>query len=545
MAETEIKVAEQGQKAEDRNISISDIINITWFNIHYIKPSDLENEEVFKKFVKFVKDIDAYTEGYRAKECFDILWKLLDANSEIAKENPDLLRRYFELLVILRSNFINFLDDREIEVFFQNFVLLALTVSTFSIPDFNFREKIRLFFKWDLWYFDEEAREQMRGFATKALESNEEYLGSEPLVIKEGGQRVEQTVRYWLEDYNRYTVSKRGVRGPIERFEYTQKSGNVKTLDADQRMLLLKLLEFYDWLKYSGFDDSFETEPTVQVAPALTPEELPEDLKLTGLTRVRPGTALPESEFPKPKIEPLPATPSAMQGRPKFATQNLSGPAPMPKPISSPPKIDDFARPKTVAPPLPPVEKKLPTPPPPRPQSSQNLSGPAAKTAPESLERKMDMQSGLTHVEDFPMKQMPPPPPRPPALPSQGGPKFVPQNLGGQANLPTSKIDVKPAGTFSMQPKAAPPKPAGSPSLAELEKMRQKFEGETREPLNQRTYEPKNLRTQEPKNQRTYEPENMRTGERENKEHRFSLNEAIIRGKIQKEEREDDQESSN
>ena len=250
-------------------------------------------------------------------------------------------------------------------------------------------------------------------------------LAEDDILIKSKNEQVPATLGNYLKDYQIFTLPAAGSSykvSSVERLSYLNQNPNARNLSQESRELLLKAFDLYDWLRFGQSELIIDSDEPVYLKRERTeqPSAPPEDIKLTGLTRVRAGSALPESEFPTPKIEPRP-TPTAP---PKFVPQNLGEP----RPVSPAPKIDDFVKPKAPAPPAspspslggqpPPVEKRLPTPPRP-PSGTEELknrrtnepvnrraeepvnqrTGERTNTAvAESLDRKMDLQSGLNVI---------------------------------------------------------------------------------------------------------------------------------------------------
>ena len=172
-------------------------------DIKDIQPSDLENEEIYRKLKIFISETDNYNESFEAKETFEILWNLIDKNVELVK-NIDLLRRYMQLLTVLRANFINLLGDKEIERFLREYTLLSLAVQLDSFTAFSLKEKLWLFIKFDTKYFDDQTKQVMLKSFVRSLEENQEFLGEDKLLVKGDNFKSPQMMRNWILDYNKY-----------------------------------------------------------------------------------------------------------------------------------------------------------------------------------------------------------------------------------------------------------------------------------------------------------------------------------------------------
>lgn len=237
-----------------QSLPASQIADITWFNIRWFQPEDLNDEKTYEKFVRFVRWIDDATNGAEAGEVFDILWGLLNNNSDLAQNNPDLAQKYFELLTVLRANFLSMVGDEEVERFLKELALQAITISLFSIPYFSLREKLWQFIRFDTWYFDVEVKKNMRNALVQAMDSNEELLGEDGIVVKGKNFKSIQTVANWLRDYNLNFPFYNKPRSTVDRYGYLNTNMNVKQLDDHQKTILSELLEFYDWLRFADIE---------------------------------------------------------------------------------------------------------------------------------------------------------------------------------------------------------------------------------------------------------------------------------------------------
>lgn len=256
------------------NFTSADIVNIGWSNIKFIKPEDLEREEIYQKFRRFVEDIDVANEGINAKQCFDVIWKLLSNNPKLGDKSPSLLRKYFELLLVLRANFLDFIGDREIEKFLRENVLFAFSIQMYALPYFDFQSKIDLFLTVGTWYLDKAAKKELRNEFVRVLESNMEFLGDKELELKGHAGKYIQNMSNWLRDYNQVALNQGRPRDAVERVKYLTQSLNAKNLDDDQKKLLLKFLEFYDWLRFEHNiveKETGHTLPVVQQKPVQAP----------------------------------------------------------------------------------------------------------------------------------------------------------------------------------------------------------------------------------------------------------------------------------
>lgn len=120
-----------------------------------------------------------------------------------------------------------------------------------------------------------------------ALSRNEENLGSRP-------------VKNWIDDYNAYKMTKFGVGtgrpGGLEKVSFMSNNENVRQLSQDERQMLSKLLEFYDWLRYG---------------PMSAEELLGSSLSVPRFTQPTPVAPRPPVSAPVVRVLPTPPRPPA------------------------------------------------------------------------------------------------------------------------------------------------------------------------------------------------------------------------------------------
>ncbi len=104
------------------------------------------------------------------------------------------------------------------------------------------------------------------------IRKNQELLGTKPINI--AGSEVAQTVEHWLQDYTGFIRKPDGLREPLDRLNFINKAPNVKLLSADEKTLLLKLLEVFDW-----FCDPYVTKEVVEYFEGPQDDVSEEDFK--------------------------------------------------------------------------------------------------------------------------------------------------------------------------------------------------------------------------------------------------------------------------
>lgn len=89
--------------------------------------------------------------------------------------------------------------------------------------------------------------ETTQAFVTEMLK-NEEKLGENPITVRGESQETSSTLSNWLRDYNRIYGMDRHEK--IIPHRYIAENPNVQKLNKEDQVLLLKILEFYEGLKF-------------------------------------------------------------------------------------------------------------------------------------------------------------------------------------------------------------------------------------------------------------------------------------------------------
>lgn len=125
---------------------------------------------------------------------------------------------------------------------------------------------------------------------SRVLGVNMETIGSNMIVIEETGERLSPTVQNWLRSYNSAFRSD-VVRGSVERSQYLQRDSNVKILAGSERVILTKLFEVYDVLR---FPDLTPLEGEIEVPGSGLPKE---PMKMDRAPLPQPGSVDEKGEL--------------------------------------------------------------------------------------------------------------------------------------------------------------------------------------------------------------------------------------------------------
>ncbi len=164
----------------------------------------------------------------------------------------------------------------------------------------------------------------------QALDQNEEILGSTKLTSIDG-QRLPY-IKNWLEDARPYLTSVNSGRDAYDEAKYVSTSKNVQTLNAEEKKLFLKLIDFYRWLLKPHFEIAPPIEEDIPIQPASEEKyEISVPTPVTNSELVKPTAVVkPASAAVKP--QPAPIQP------PKPVEASMPKPAPAAKFVPAAPK---------------------------------------------------------------------------------------------------------------------------------------------------------------------------------------------------------------
>jgi 2-oxo-4-hydroxy-4-carboxy--5-ureidoimidazoline (OHCU) decarboxylase len=202
--------------------------------------------------------------------------ELMQAISELEK-NPDIssdgasreeLKVYKHLMKFIA--FSTLPEEEQLELF-RTFLLKAFRLGI----DVKNRFAIKMNLTPDVLWPD-----TAQAFVAEMLK-NEEKLGGSPIVVMGERQDSPSTLANWLRDYNRIYGMDRHEK--IIPHRYMTENSNVQKLNKEDQILLLKILEFYEGLKFPSQSqieaaleralDQFSQENIGALDEALVPEE--------------------------------------------------------------------------------------------------------------------------------------------------------------------------------------------------------------------------------------------------------------------------------
>ncbi len=184
------------------------------------------------------------------------LFRRLKNLREIKNEVWDFLDDYKQIRILMAYVSLHMRKEEEIIQLFKQNILLGLESgldikvkleTLFSVYDSLIDESTILPFK-----------------LTDALEKNLEVIGSEPILLAGATDPVRPFVKNWLRLYRQFsdTLTRPGkiTRGSFERSSFAIKNEDVRKLKPEDRNILMRLFELYDWLRFGEKGEVVETK---------------------------------------------------------------------------------------------------------------------------------------------------------------------------------------------------------------------------------------------------------------------------------------------
>ncbi len=239
---------------------------LTYDYVPFIDIEDLANKETFikvKDFVSYIIEDSDKGSAWKLRDRLNSLLKVDKVNKQI---NPLLIKEYEDQITLL--NFIDLADlsDQEIERLFRSKVVFAIKNSVDILREAK---------NYILNYNNKEIGINFVNLVMKAMGYNQEKIGNLDLNIKEEKKSVEPTVTNWLRSYNKFFSSGQ-KRSPLEEGEYLLKDRNVNLLSREDRKILIKLIQLYDFLR---FPDQFAEGPIGSKKLKIKTLKLPRETK--------------------------------------------------------------------------------------------------------------------------------------------------------------------------------------------------------------------------------------------------------------------------
>lgn len=237
-------------------LDINDIQNITDVNIKLLKPEWLLNEDVLFKIKQYVMDIIDADEMPEIMDSMATIHSLVSKAQGMLRQRPDIFAEYLRMLAVLKASLLMTFNNTAIRIFFQENLVICLEVLDFDLGR-------RIFSLLNLYRKDPKEFEEQRREIQNALENNHEVLGKNYILLSDDNSQ-NSYMSNWIMDYNQFAASSVpssnvGIggfvagsgsrRGSFQRILYMEKSRNVRQLSKEEKVVLLRFLDFYDWIK--------------------------------------------------------------------------------------------------------------------------------------------------------------------------------------------------------------------------------------------------------------------------------------------------------
>jgi len=199
--------------------------------IKKISISDLENEVIFEEINQLA---DEYCKDNYIGESGELLNFL---NKLITKSKDSyILDKYQPILDKLAWVYFGFLGKSDLKKLLESKLLLGINL------EINFMDKIST-----LFYLNVSNIVELRRILLDSLKNNLEHLGKDVLII-ESREEI-PAVKNWLIDYDEFIDIEKGGEN-IDLVNYLNANDNVKKLNKQDRNILVKILEVYNYLRF-------------------------------------------------------------------------------------------------------------------------------------------------------------------------------------------------------------------------------------------------------------------------------------------------------
>lgn len=208
---------------------------------------EFKREETVASFEHFAYQCWLIHEAGPPNELFFILKELLEKYPQLSVDAPDLFARYQEIASLLMAASLAVRPEPEVREFFTKWLVSTLRLRN-RLPDgdiIDLRENIHFRLRFTGLLFVSPEDDQR--FMAQAMQNNTEKIGSQPISTQTG--TAAPIVGNWVKDYDQFFPSFT-VRSGLERLRYINEGTNPRKLSADDRKLLIHVLEIYDCVRF-------------------------------------------------------------------------------------------------------------------------------------------------------------------------------------------------------------------------------------------------------------------------------------------------------
>ena len=247
-----------------------------------ITPETLKKEETVGDFEYLTLDCLHSGEPGPALELLRILKEAAVRAPGLRIENSGLFDRYETVKAILMLAGLPMLPDVDVQEFCMKYLLRVLRASAVQYLEYDLRNRFefRISFAATVNFGHRQERENL----IRAFQQNEERLGEVSITAAGASGAHPPVLGNWFKDYDAFFPSFT-LRGVLHRTRYISESGGARRLNEEERQLLFKALEIYDFVRFPAVaikemgrqlpKEEVEAEPQGNVAPVrLTGKEL-------------------------------------------------------------------------------------------------------------------------------------------------------------------------------------------------------------------------------------------------------------------------------
>jgi len=279
--------------------------------IEQLTPEQLSKSEILEKIRAAAHE---YTIYEQMSQAWNLANKLESQARSLIDSSPEIYKQYQKIISHLKFTAISFLTDEQVLELIEKHLLEAL-------QEIDVQKRIRFFWEAKSVF----TRDQFRRDVMARLKRNQQKIGA-------------KTIAEWLLAYDKMVGARKNTS--LERTKFLTQNSEVKALTEEDKRLLSRLLEFYDYIKI--------TVPLPYIGVSET--TLKEYFK--NLNIPLPGEE--EKRIPLPK-RPTPPEPvvKAKEKKPGFFKRLFGKKPEPPKPeIPIPPKIKELPKekPKKITP---------------------------------------------------------------------------------------------------------------------------------------------------------------------------------------------------
>lgn len=197
-----------------------------------------KNFELYKDFFDRIAQFDRQKDAYNLIKALPVM---LEEHPQLEQKNPEMYRTYQQMITRAKVFAFSFLDNNEIENFFEKNLALI-----FKYPWIDFLEdKIKAKLIAVLMHNE---RDELKKRWREAMLKNEQLLTSKKIIYED--RKEEPTIGNWLRNYMR--VMGGGKVDKLKQAEYIVNSSQTRYLSEDDREKLKEIIRIFDFLKRSS-----------------------------------------------------------------------------------------------------------------------------------------------------------------------------------------------------------------------------------------------------------------------------------------------------